>query len=114
MLKPDLSTASLHVINDSEFTPHDFGNVFFQDYRICEGALVSCWLFEDRHRNLYHCGIYTGLTSDRFADIISPGGPAAKMILPDIGRRYLLYSCPASGRFVLMDRSNSVAVLDLF
>ena len=113
ILEPDLSTAYLHVINTSELTPHDFDYVSFQDYRICEDTLVSCWAYYDEARQ-YHSGVYTGLTSARFSDVISHGGPAAKMSLPDIGRRYLHVSCPASGRFVLLDSNNSVSVLDLF
>ena len=116
VLKPDLSTPSLHVINTSELTPHDFDYVFFQDYRICEDTLVSCWSYHnerDPSRSQY--GVYTGLTSARFADVISHGGPAAKMLFPDIGCRYLSHcSCPASGRFVLLDSNNNLAVLDLF
>ena len=111
ILKPDLSSASLHVIH-TELTPHDFNCVSFQDYRICEDTLVSCWFYEDDHHD---CGVYTGLTSARFADIISHGGPAAKMLLPDMGRRYTyLSSCPASGRVVLLDTGNNLAILDLF
>ena len=111
MLKPDLSAASLHVIHTSELTPHDFKVVSFHDARICEDTLVSCW--SGGHQSGH--GLYTGLTSTRFADIISHSGPAAKMlILPNIGCEYHLFSCPTSGRFVLLDRNNSVSVLDLF
>ena len=114
MLKPDLSTASLHVVNTSELTPHDFGYIFFEDYRICEDTLVSCWVYyDDAHQN-DPCGIYTGLTSARFSNVISHGGPAAKILLPDIGHDYCLFSCPASGRFVRLDSSDVVAVLDFF
>ena len=114
VLKPDLSTASLHVINTSELTLHDFNHVFFRDYGICEDTLVSYWTDSNRHLQQYRHGIYTGLTSARFDNIISPGGPAAKMLPPDIGCGYLIYLCPASGRFILLDESNSVAVLDFF
>jgi hypothetical protein len=118
MLKPDLSTASLHVINIYELSPHDFNYVTFEDYRICEDTLVSCWIFDDDLLRPYHwqCGVYTGLTSARFANIISQGGPAAKMLLPDVGHNYRPFSCPASGRFVLLvrdsDNTSSVVVLD--
>ena len=61
MLNPDLSGASLHLINASELTPHDFDYVFFHDYRIWEDTLVSCWVYED-HQDQYQCGVYTGLT----------------------------------------------------
>ena len=118
ILKPDLSTASLHVINTFELTPHDFNYVSFQDYRICEDTLVSCWSYYDGGWGgpPSQCGVYTGLTSARFADVISHGGPAAKMLLPEIGSsKYLShFLCPASGRFVLLDSSDTVAVLDLF
>ena len=111
MLQADLSTASLHVINTSEHTPHDFGYVLFQDYRICEDALVSCWFCEDSN----NWGVYTGSTSARFANVISDGHPAAKMILPDIfGLIYLLNSSPESGRLVVKDITNCVSVVDLF
>ena len=116
MLKPDLTTASIRVINTSEPTPHNFDYVFFQDYRICEDALVSCWISNSYHLNFWtrSCGVYTGLTSTRFANVISRGGPTAKMLLPDIGRHgnYNLYLCPASGRFVLVDSGRRLAVLD--
>jgi hypothetical protein len=120
MLEPDLSTASLHVIKTYELGPHDFDYVTFEDYRICEDTLVSCWIFDDLMLHPYQCGVYTGLSSARFANIISHGGPAAKMLLPDIGNnlRYRPFSCPASGRFVLLvrdsDNTSNVVVLDFF
>ena len=114
MLKPDLSTASLHVINTSELTPHDFRYGYFENYRICEDTLVSCWTYYDDAHQKDSCGVYTGLTSARFADVISYGGPAAKMLLPDIGHEYRLFSCPASGRFIRLDFGDSIAVLDFF
>ena len=115
MLKPDLSTASLHVINTPERTPHDFTYVRFKSYKVCEDTLVSCWVYTDGDPGgQYQCGVYTGLTSARFADVIPHGGSASKMLFPDIGREYLLFSCPESGRFVLMKSNNSVTVVDLF
>ena len=113
IVKPDLSDASLHVINTSELTPHNFDYVSFQSYRICEDILVSCWMNYHWHPSRYQCGIYTGLTSDRFSNVIARGGPAAKMLL-HLGRGYSLFSCPASGRFVFLDGRNSVTVLDFF
>ena len=115
MLKPDLSTASLHVTNTTELS-HDFNDVYFPEYRICEDALVSCWTSDEfTNWDLFQSGVYTGLTSTRFANIISPGGPVAKMLfLPDSEDGYHCHSCPASGRFILVDHSNSVAVLDFF
>jgi len=108
ILETDLSTASLDVISAHEPNPHDFYYVFFQDYRICEDTLVTCWFYVDRRY------IYTGLTSPRFTNLISPGGPAAKMLLPDIGHNYALFFCPASGRFVRLDKTNTVTILDFF
>ena len=114
MLEPDLSTASLHVINTSELTPHEFDHAFFDDYRICEDTLVSCWINLDLLPP-YQCGVYT---SARFPNTISHGGPAVKMLLPDIGHEYRPFSCPVSGRFVLLVRDDSnnsgAVVLDFF
>ena len=109
IVKPDLSDASLHVINSSELTPHNFNNVYFQSYMICEDTLVSCWIDDQ-----YRYRVYTGLTSARFANIISDGGPAARMLLPDSEDEYRLFPCPASGRFVRLDSNDSVSVLDFF
>ena len=114
MMKPDLSTASLHVINASELTPHNFNFVTFQDYTICEDTIVSCWCnasYIGRRNNQNQCGVYTA----RLANI-SCGGPAsaAMMSLPDMGTKYVLCWCSAPGRFVRLDSTNSVVVLDLF
>ena len=111
-LKPDLSTASLYVMNASKII-HDFddsANVVFQNYRICEDTLVSGWFYRDHHQ----AGIYTQSTSNRFANILWHGGLAAKMSSPDIELDYLLYLCPTSGRFVLLDTDNTVSVVDFF
>jgi hypothetical protein len=111
MLSPDLSTASLHVINISEHTPFDF--VFYENYRICEDTLVSCWKYTDRRQGQYQYGVYTGLTSVRLSNVTSDGRSAPRVSLPDTGYLYFLYSCPASGRLVLKGR-NRVAIVDLF
>ena len=112
-LKSDLSTASLHVINASELFPPDSdpfrGPTLSQGYRICEDTLVSFWRY---HTN--YCGLYTGLISTRFSNVISRCGPAAKMLLPDFSQEYVLYPCPASGRIVRLDARGHVAVLDFF
>jgi hypothetical protein len=68
MLKPDLSTASLHVVKTAESTPHDFNDVSFGDYRICEDILVSCWNIKDLRGNQCQSGT-TGSTSASFADV---------------------------------------------
>ena len=105
MLKPDLSTASLHIVNNSEVTPHNF-NFGSENYRICEDTLVSCWIYDG------HCGVYTGLTS-RFANVTWSGDLALTMFTSDMGCQYPPQLCPASGRFILLGRDN-VAVLDVF
>ena len=115
-LKPDLSTASLHVINTSDLTPHDFNHVTFQNYTICEDTVVSCWFHASSNWDQYQLGVYTGLTSARFANDITLGGPATNlgMLLPDIEQVYNLFWCAASGRFVCVYSSSRVAVLDFF
>ena len=115
MLKPDLSTASLHVINAYQPTPHHSEYVTFQDYMICEDTLVSCWIYNDGRPHQYECGAYSGLTSARSTNIISHGGLATKILLPDNGHdEYVLFSCLAPGRFVRLDRGDSVADPDFF
>ena len=114
MLKPDLSAASLQVINASEVTPYDFYRNSFQSYRICEDTLVSC-LFSHRKCGVYtQCGVYMGLMSARFSNVILRGHPAVKMTLPDIGHEYRHDACPASGGFVLVVKNNTLVVLDVF
>jgi hypothetical protein len=116
VLKPDLSNASHRVIYTSELDHHDFDDLIFEDYRFCEDTLVSCWTSNDH----LQWGVYMGLTSARFANIISHGGPAANILLPDFEHnlKYRPLSCPASGRFVLLvgDSSDisSLVVLDFF
>ena len=108
IVEPDLSDASLHVIITSELTLHDFVEVSFQSYRICEDTLVSCWIDYE-----YEWGVYMGSTSPRLANVISHGGPVPKMTLHK-GYGCNLSLCPASGRFVFLDESNSAFVLDFF
>jgi hypothetical protein len=116
-LKPDLSTASLHAIYTPGLTPlnRDIDG-FFEGYTLCEDTLVSFWRYDDDNDGVRHYELYTESTSSRFDNVISHTGPATKMLLPDIGRdsEYVLYPCPASGRFVRQESNNSVAVLDFF
>ena len=111
-LKSDLSTGSLNIINTSELTPHSFDDVIFQNYTICDDTLVSSWFCREH----YHYGAYTRLMSapSRSANVISHRGTVTNMSLPDIGHKYHIFSCPASGRFVLLDSNNRVSVLDFF
>ena len=135
MIEPDLSTASLHLTNTPEISPHEFTDVYFEEYMICEASLVSHFMYSNRnydsdssHSSLQDqprkFGVYTGLTTDAcFANgIISSDGPAVNMPLPDIasGGAYRLFPCPASGRFLRVplvvdsgDR-DSIDVLDFF
>ena len=109
IVEPDLSDASLHVIFSSNLTPHDFDFEQFESYSICEDTLVSCWISEDE------CGVFMGLTSPRFANVISHGDPRpATKISLHIGNGYHLSSCPASGRFLFLDRRSRAFVLDFF
>ena len=121
MLKPDLSTASLHLVNTSELTRLDFRILFYGDYMICEDTLVSCWYFDGLSNTKApsgneQWGVYTGSTSARFSNVTSNGGPASKMLLPDIGDWWCGYKvCPASGRFLLRDiGGHGLIVLDVF
>ena len=109
-LKPDLSSASLldTNINLSESLHLHHGSTFFQGYRICDDILVS-W-----HRNSGYPLLYTGLTSATFSNVIPQRGTASELFLHGIGLRYNITLCPASGRLVRLDASNSVAVLDFF
>ena len=111
MLSPDLSTASLQVINTSEQAPHDFDDIFFDDYRICEDTLVSCWIYTDQYQDQPENGVYTGLTSVRFFNVTSDRRSAPKVLLPDTGYLDLFYSCPASGRFVIKGRNRVFQVV---
>ena len=70
ILKADLSTAFLHVINSSErrITPRDFSFVILQDYRLCDDTIISYWFYDDHdHPGQYNCGVYMGLNFSRFA-----------------------------------------------
>ena len=115
-LEPDLSTASLHAIN-TQLTTLEF-DVFFEGYRICEDTLVSFWCYDDDD-NVPHREVYTDSMSASFdtGNISSHSGSLTKMLLQDIGcpsRYYVLYPCPASGRFVRQDTNKSIVVLDFF
>ena len=88
IIKPDLSDATLHVINMSEIIADDLmESLAFkicEGYRICEDALVSFW---NNHKKW---GAYAGLTSAPFANVVSRWN----------GLGYVDSLCPASGRFV--------------
>ena len=112
ILKHDLSTASLHLINTSKLTTQEFNYVTFQDYMICEDILLSCWSYPSS--NGTQCGVYMGSTSACFANVISNAGFSVERLLPDIGYYNMLSWCAASGRSVGLDSSYSLAVFDFF
>ena len=106
IIEPDLSDASLHLINMSEIT-EDFLNSLSatrgRGYRICDDALVYLW-------NTYYrrtWGAYVGLTSAPFTNVVTKWN------------RYYdsLSLCPASGRFIYADVGSErckLVVADLF
>ena len=92
IIKPDLSDASLHVINMFEFIWNDdlktsFGHSAFE-YRICEDALVYFW--NSPSRNTCQWGTYIGLTSAPFTNVLTRWN----------FNEYVQCLCPTSGRFV--------------
>jgi hypothetical protein len=107
-VKPDLYDTSLHVINISDPLLVHEDNVYFQSYRICEDTLFVLWQGHAPRQ----CGVCTGLTSSRFANIISRGGPEFKLLLPGTGHANTL--CPASGKFAHIDRRRRIIVVDFF
>jgi hypothetical protein len=102
IVKPDLSDASLHVINTSGLTLHNFKNVSFQSYRICEDTLVSIWRSYD-----HKFGVYTGLTTAHFTSDIAWIARDDHSICPASGRIvYFAYSDDDDnddGRIVIID-----------
>ena len=101
------SVLPLHVnSSESRVWPGDFVSLHKQDYRICDNTIVSCWFYSDHdHPGQYNCGVYMGLNFTRFA-VISHGGPALEKSFLSSLHHYRLFSCPASGRFVLLDVNN--------
>ena len=107
IIKPDLSDASLHVINSIPIIiSNDLMESFMrywthQGYRICEDYLVCIW---DDHDDTTW-GAYAGLTS----------APSTKVIAQMDGCVESL--CPTSGRFVYRDNDEKLfrmVVGDLF
>ena len=111
-IKPDLSDASLHVINMPEIIPVGLlGSLLYRsctEYRICEDALVCFSTRIDRKGSRW--GAYVGLTSAPFTNVVT-------------GMRWngdIDSLCPASGRFVYCtDDGNRglfhrIVVVDLF
>lgn len=90
---------------------YEYDSTPFRTYGICEDNLVSLWDIVDPNQ----CRIQIRPISSHPANIISAGGPIVLNVsLP--GTRYPLNpaSCPASGRFVYLDRNHShrIAIVD--
>ena len=114
IIKPDLSDASLHLINMSEITSGDFLESLKvsreEGYRICEDALVYFW-----SNRFMTWGVYVGLTSAPFTNVVKQWS--------EIFDSFSL--CPTSGRFVYINsggvfgtpsliNSSGIVVVDLF
>ena len=116
IIEPDLSDASLQLINASELSPPGVDKRVYQRYNICEDTLVSCWY---DYTNPSQYGAYIGLTLPRFAHLISHDSPSVIVPLtatrPEYDRSHARSLCPASGRFVYLDRAiNRIVVHDFF
>ena len=108
IIKPDLSDASLHVINMSKIISDDLIECLYRvygGYRICEDSLVCFW------KNRFKTGAYAGLISAPFTNVVTRwNGPG-----------YIKSLCPASGRYVCCSEgrsesifSSKLVVVDLF
>lgn len=110
LLTPDLSSATLQLLNTLKIKHSSTAAPV--GYQVCEDMIFSCGVYDSK--SLWWTQDYAPLF---FA--VSPGGPAAKVIYPDLGRTYLdhsFLSCPASGTFLLrildLDGSYSLVTLD--
>lgn len=97
-IKPDLSDASLHVVNMSAIISKDLKKSLDEGevrggYKICEDALVCVW------NNRRTWGAYAGLTS-------------APNVVTRLWNGYIDSLCPTSGRCVY-HTDDRVAVVDL-
>ena len=106
VIKPDLSDASLHVINVSEIVSDDLKNAlklyrFEKKLQICENALVYTWNYPDAWE------AYVGLTSASFTNFLTRWDGRVRSL------------CPTSGRSVCRDFegdffNDRILVADLF
>ena len=107
IIKPDLSDASLHVIDKPETISDELMEAlealrYSEGYKICEDALVYFW---HNHRTWV---AYTGLTSPPFTKVFTRWDGQVKSL------------CPTSGRFVCRagegkkKKSWKTFVVDLF
>ena len=105
IVKPDLSDATLHVMNMSEIFLEDSMGSFHayiacDDCRICDDAVVYFW----HNSNWNRWGTYTGLTSAPFTNIIT-------RLHEQVQVQSL---CPSSGRIVYYTDDRRLVVVDLF
>ena len=110
IIKPDLSDASLHLVNIPEiFGKNDFNFRGCEEYGIRGDALVFFW------NNRETWGTFTGLTS-------APSTNVMKRWTRNVsGHRKVKSLCPASGRFAYFEDGDHdgtlfrrIVVVDLF
>ena len=99
VIEPDLSDASLRIMNISQLTLSD--HLIIQPYSICEDNLVSCWHIGVA--DLKHCKVHVRTNTPSRG----PTSTVLNVLLPNTRNVYsTLSSCPASGRFVHLDKTN--------
>ena len=72
----------------------------WEDYRICDDALVYFWNTSNRNK----WGAYTGLTSAPYTNIVTQSNEQIQV----------QSLCPSSGRFVYYTNDRRLVVVDLF
>jgi hypothetical protein len=105
IIKPNLSDASLQVINTSDIISDDIMTSLkafriCDGYRICEDALVYFW-----NNRFEKWGTYTGLMSAPLTNVVTRWNGSIDSL------------CPASGRFAYFaddDDGERIVVVDLF
>ena len=106
IIEPDLSDASLHVVDMSEMFSDDLMEsletiyMLCEGYRICEDSLVCFWNLNNRGT----WGAYTGLMSTPFTNVVTRW----------TRNEHLKSLCPTSGRFVYCADDGKIIVADLF
>ena len=107
VIKPDLSDISLHVINTWQVAP-GFQPLLRVQYHIFEDHthVSQAYVMNDRKGKMH---IWS--TSSRPPNVISPESPI--ILTLSLPRVYAITSsCPASGRFVYVNFSHKIVVLD--
>ena len=107
VIKPDLSDISLHVIHTWQLAP-GFQPLLRHQYHIFEDYthVSQAYVMNDRKGKMH---IWS--TSSRPPNVISPESPI--ILTLSLPRVYAITSsCPASGRFVYVNFSHKIVVLD--